>query len=124
MKIDPRSKAFKYIAGIAGIVALVWLVDLGSLRDAFSAIGIGDIFVLAILSFCLIAVSVLKWRLFLAKLGIHAGFWRLFALYLVGYFVNLLMPSYLGGDLVRSLYVGAKADRARKTKPSARTSPT
>ena len=31
---------------------------------------------------------------------------HLFNLYLVGYFVNLFMPSYLGGDLVRSWYAG------------------
>jgi hypothetical protein len=27
-------------------------------------------------------------------------------LYLLGYFVNLLLPSYIGGDLVRSFYAG------------------
>jgi uncharacterized protein (TIRG00374 family) len=34
-------------------------------------------------------------------------------LYLLGYFVNLLMPSSLGGDLVRSVYVGKNVDKVR-----------
>jgi len=65
------------------------------------------------ISILLILVSVLKWRSFLERLGISASVSRLFRLYLLGYFVNLLMPSSLGGDLVRSVYVGKNVDKVR-----------
>jgi uncharacterized protein (TIRG00374 family) len=71
-----------------------------------------DVLILAVLSFLLIGVSVWKWGSFLARLGISAKFWRLFRLYLIGYFVNVFTPSFVGGDVVRSLYVGPGVDKA------------
>ena len=67
---------------------------------------------LCVVAFALIGVSAVKWRLFLSHLGQEVSLTRLFGLYLVGYFVNLLMPSYVGGDIVRSLYVGGKENRS------------
>src|SRR5262249_16292884 len=34
-------------------------------------------------------------------------------LYLIGYFCNFFMPSYLGGDVVRSLHLGKRAGQHR-----------
>jgi uncharacterized protein (TIRG00374 family) len=72
-----------------------------------------DLVIIFAISIALVLVSVLKWRLFLNRLGIAASVPHLFRLYLVGYFVNLIMPSALGGDVVRSLYVGKDVDRVR-----------
>ena len=98
----------KNLLALAIVVALIYLVDLKELWAALKLLTLSSIVYLAILSVALIYVSAFKWKLFLDHLGSAVSITRLFGLYLVGYFVNLLMPSYLGGDLVRSWYVGKK----------------
>ena len=105
-------KLLRVALGVALVILLLYAVDFRSLLAAFSDISLGDLALLALIAAILIFVSVLKWRIFLARLGITASVVHLYRLYLVGYFVNLIMPSYVGGDLVRSLYVGAHVDRA------------
>ena len=104
-------KALRYLVGLAVLVALVCLADIRSVVTSLAYISLFDLFILIVLSFFLVLVSVIKWRIFLARLGIVATVTRLYRLYLVGYFVNLIMPSYLGGDVVRSLYIGANVDK-------------
>ncbi len=104
-------KALRYLVGLAVLVALVYLADIRSVVTSLAYISLFDLFILIVLSFFLVLVSVIKWRIFLARLGIVATVTRLYRLYLVGYFVNLIMPSYLGGDVVRSLYIGANVDK-------------
>lgn len=99
--------------GLAILGILLFIVDFGSVLVALKDIRLLDIFYLLLLSVVLVLVSVLKWRLFLARLGIAASVSHLFRLYLVGYFVNLLMPSSIGGDVVRSLYVGKEIDKIK-----------
>lgn len=104
--------ALRIAAGLAILAALVFFVDLKSIVDALSMVSVADLAVLFLIGAALILISVLKWRAFLARLRISASLGHLYRLYLVGYFVNLVMPSYVGGDVVRSLYVGPNVDRA------------
>jgi uncharacterized protein (TIRG00374 family) len=97
------------------LLILTWLVSLVSSNELTSAlleISLVDLAILLFISVLLISVSVLKWSAFLSHLGIRPGFTRLFSLYLVGYFVNVFTPSFIGGDIVRSLALGPKVNRA------------
>jgi uncharacterized protein (TIRG00374 family) len=97
----------------AGILALVlYLVDLDEVQGALVQVSALDIALLVLISVLLIGVSVVKWRAFLSHLGISASFEKLFGLYLVGYFVNIFTPSFIGGDVVRSLALGSSINRA------------
>jgi uncharacterized protein (TIRG00374 family) len=103
------------LRGVLIILVIIWLVSLVSSQELISAllqISSADLAILLIISVLLISVSVIKWAAFLSHLGIRPGFNRLFALYLVGYFVNVFTPSFLGGDLVRSLALGGNINRA------------
>lgn len=102
----------KLLVAVIAVVVVIVDVDVRLVFDAIIQVSLGDILVLAALSFLLIGASVWKWGCFLEYLGISAGFWRLFRLYLVGYFVNVFTPSFVGGDVVRSLYVGPSVDKA------------
>lgn len=102
----------RLVVGIALLAALVYWADLTTIVRALYEISFWDLCILAILSVLLISVSVVKWRAFLRRLNIDASFWRLGRLYLVGYFINIFTPSFIGGDVVRSLYVGPGVDRA------------
>ena len=101
------------ILGLAAIAILLYVIDVHTVVAALRDIRSIDLGYLLLLSIALIFVSVMKWRAFLERLGIQASIPHLFRLYLVGYFVNLIMPSSLGGDVVRSIYVGNKADKVR-----------
>lgn len=95
---------------LAGLVcfALIVAVDLRSLSEALGKLTLPVFLWLMLISVLLIYISALKWRLFLEGLQRESSAIRLFNLYLVGYFVNLLVPSYVGGDAVRSWYAGKR----------------
>ena len=116
MKLPHRrtlGKTARIVVGLLLLVGLLYMFGFGDVVTALSSIGLADLVILFALSVPLIYVSVVKWRAFLSHLGIEARVGHLFQLYLVGYFVNLIMPSALGGDIVRSLYVGRNVDRVR-----------
>jgi len=102
----------KVFIALIAVAVVVWTVDLRLVSQAIRQISLFDIIILGALSFLLIGVSVWKWRCFLERLRIQAAFGRLFRLYLIGYFVNVFTPSFVGGDVVRSLYVGPTVDKA------------
>ncbi len=62
------------------------------------------------LSFLLIPVmipsSCLKWKVLLAQHGRRISFFFLMRIYLIGYFFSNMLPSNVGGDVVRSYYIG------------------
>ena len=101
-------QALKIILAIAVLVALLWLVDIRELIATLSLVTIPVLVYFLFISVVLIYVSALKWKFFLTAIGnrAHISMWKLFRLYLVGYFVNLLFPSYVGGDALRSFYIG------------------
>jgi uncharacterized protein (TIRG00374 family) len=114
MRTSPRfATAARALLGVLLLAALLSFFDLQGVINALSDITLLDLVTIFALSIALVVVSVLKWRLFLERLGISASVPHLFRLYLVGYFVNLIMPSALGGDVVRSLYVGKNVDKVR-----------
>jgi uncharacterized protein (TIRG00374 family) len=94
------------------ISALFCLVRPEQFLSALAQVSPLDIAILILISVLLIGVSVVKWRAFLAHLGISASFEKLFGLYLVGYFINIFTPSFIGGDVVRSLALGSTVNRA------------
>lgn len=106
---SPLKMFLRPLLALLVLGALFLLVDISELWGALKELTWGAVFLLLLLSVVMIHVSVIKWRLFLQALGSEQSSLRLFGLYLVGYFVNLLMPSYLGGDAVRSWYVGKRA---------------
>lgn len=63
-----------------------------------------------ILSFVMIPVllytSCMKWKVLLDAGGYNLSYLRLIKIYLVGYFFSNLLPSTVGGDVVRSFYAG------------------
>lgn len=101
-----KSKSFKIIASILVFGLLLSQVEISQLFDAFKGLTFGSILFLMLISFILLYVSAIKWSYFLKAFGSPVSVVRLFNLYLLGYFVNLIAPSYIGGDAARSYYIG------------------
>jgi len=101
---------------VLGLLLLV--VDLDKLRFAFAHVTLEILVLLLAISVPLIYVSALKWRLFLDAFGNRRSLPQLFNLYLIGYFINSFLPSYVGGDALRSWYA---ADKDREHEALAAT---
>jgi uncharacterized protein (TIRG00374 family) len=67
------------------------------------------------ISFLMIVASCAKWRLLLDLQGIHFSFGYLLKIYLIGYYFSNLLPSAVGGDVVRSYYTGARSGCQTRT---------
>ena len=96
----------QYAFVIALFVLIFSFVEMQPLLDALQHVTPGICIYLLLISVGLIYISALKWKLFLETFGSTASLLHLFNLYLVGYFTNLILPSFLGGDAVRSFYAG------------------
>lgn len=87
------------------VLVLVKGVDWSDVRELISGT---DLFFLG-LSFAVSAVlallSAYKWSILLQAIGGKVGLGHLFQLYLVGYFFNNVLPSNVGGDVIRALEV-------------------
>jgi glycosyltransferase 2 family protein len=101
-----KKQLLGYLLSIALLALLVYLTDYREILQALGEMTVGSVLYLMLISVLLIYISALKWQLFLAAFGSFIPALRLFRLYLVGYFVNLILPSFVGGDAVRSWYVG------------------
>ncbi len=96
----------RWCIAAAIIIGVLRYVDLGSLIAALSAITVVQVLWLLLISAVLLIISVLKWRLFVRALGGDCSISYLYALYLIAYFVNLFLPSHIGGDVTRSWSLG------------------
>lgn len=54
----------------------------------------------------MVIASCAKWKLIVDLKNTRVSFWNLFKIYLVGYFFSNILPSTVGGDVVRSYYAG------------------
>lgn len=101
-----KRQLWGYLIATALLAVLLYLTDYRDILVALSKMTLESVLYLMLISGVLIYISALKWQLFLEAFGSSVPVLRLFRLYLVGYFINLAMPSFVGGDAVRSWYVG------------------
>ncbi|MGI6524090.1 MAG: lysylphosphatidylglycerol synthase transmembrane domain-containing protein [Bdellovibrionota bacterium] len=101
-----NSRLVKWGIALAALTILFLSVDIQKLIAAFKNIKLGILLFFLFISVVLIYISSLKWQLFMETAGKRISAFKLFAFYVLGYFINLLVPSYVGGDVVRSWYAG------------------
>lgn len=84
---------------------LAWRMDWRQLGEAFARLDL-RLWAAAVTVFvgCQL-VSSLRWQMLAAPLGIHGGYPRYVALYFIGMFFNLVLPTSVGGDVVRAWYL-------------------
>ena len=72
-------------------------------------------FIVCALLACLLCLTActLRWKALLDAQGMMLPFWRVFVLYFIGHFFNVLMPGAVGGDLVKAYYVAKEAHHKR-----------
>jgi len=63
-----------------------------------------------LLAIVMLMVSCMKWKVLLDASGQRLNYFTLMRIYLIGYFFSNLLPSTVGGDVIRSYYVGRLID--------------
>jgi uncharacterized protein (TIRG00374 family) len=101
-----KSKYLKIFISILVLGILFTQIDFSQLFIALQGLSLSAMTLLMMISFILLYISALKWSYFLHEFGSKVTVYRLFGLYFLGYFINLLAPSYVGGDAARSYYIG------------------
>ena len=101
-KISSRS-----ILSLLILVALLYIVGINELVSTVLAVRVEYVLLLVLLSAVMIWASCLKWQLFVAQSGAQVSILLLMKLYTIGYFFNSFMPSYVGGDIARSLQLSS-----------------
>lgn len=81
-------------------------IGLEKLRAQASSVNPVFVALSVLISFAMVMVSCLKWRVLLGKEAPVLPFRRMFRYYLIGYYFTCLLPSNIGGDIVRSYYAG------------------
>lgn len=97
------------LALIGFVIHQAGLLNEQGRREFVATITDVDVFYLCLsllVSLAMNFVSSYKWHILLVSRNIHAGFWRLFALYYVGKFFNLFLPTGVGGDVARVYELG------------------
>ena len=105
-KVSKKKLFLKAIISLAFFSILLSFVQGNELAQIFSQV---DWFYFALslaLSPVMIVVSCLKWKMILDAGGSRIPFTTLFRIYLIGYFFSNMLPSTVGGDVVRSYYAG------------------
>lgn len=96
---------------IALLALLFARTDLHALGTLFRSLRM-PIFLGSIVLYVLTQLlSTVRWRCLLQAEKIHLPFWRLILLYLEGMFFSLMLPTAIGGDLVRGYQVSRLTER-------------
>jgi uncharacterized membrane protein YbhN (UPF0104 family) len=90
---------------------LAWRMDWSQVRAAFASLRL-DLWSLAAIVYAVTqAVSSVRWQLLGRPLGFQEPFRRFLGYYYIGMFFNLVLPTSVGGDVVRAWYLDGKSGR-------------
>lgn len=101
----------KLTVSIALLALLLSRIDLQAIGTLFRSLRISIFFGSILLYLVAQLLSTVRWRCLLQAEKIYLPFWRLILLYYEGMFFNLMLPTAIGGDLVRGYQVSRLTDR-------------
>jgi hypothetical protein len=108
----------KLVVSITLLSFLVMRTDLNALGTLFGSLRV-PIFSGSILLYLLAQLlSTVRWRCLLRAEKIYLSHWRLILLYLEGMFFNLMLPTAIGGDLVRGYQISRLTERSEASMAS------
>ncbi|UCD52069.1 MAG: flippase-like domain-containing protein [Phycisphaerales bacterium] len=113
---EKKSRHWSLVARIVvAVAAIVWAfqdTDWGELAKVFQQRHIWRYFALSLATYALAQfIIALRWWLLLRAQAIHIRVSAAVRLFFVGLFFNNLMPSSVGGDLVKAWYVTKHTER-------------
>ncbi|MFW5739654.1 MAG: lysylphosphatidylglycerol synthase transmembrane domain-containing protein, partial [Myxococcota bacterium] len=104
----------KALLSLALLVVLIWKVPVGQALEGLAALSWPGLVGIVVLSFAFPAVAAVRWKRVLRYLGAEQSWWPLMADTLVSSTYNMLLPTNIGGDVVRALRSGRRIDGAHR----------
>lgn len=106
-------KTLRLIVSLGLLGWLAWRTDWPRVSEMFARLRV-DLWLAAVMLYCLAQfASGLRWRVLSRPLGFRQSSWRLTGFYFIGMFFNLLLPTSMGGDVVRAWYLDGGSGRKR-----------
>jgi hypothetical protein len=105
------SKLLRLAGSVALLAFLAWRTDWRQMADAFAGLRAGWWLLAVALYAVTQVVSSLRWRLLARPLGFRQPLGRFVAYYYVGMFFNLVLPTSVGGDVMRAWYLNGQSGR-------------
>jgi uncharacterized protein (TIRG00374 family) len=105
------TKKLRLAGSVALLAFLAWRTDWGQIASAFARMRVGWWSLAVALYAATQAVSGLRWRLLAGPLGFRQPLRHFLLFYYVGMFFNLVLPTSVGGDLVRAWYLDGGSGR-------------
>jgi uncharacterized membrane protein YbhN (UPF0104 family) len=105
------SKTLRLLASVALLAWLAWRTDWAQVADAFARLQAG-LWLAGVALYALTQlVSSLRWALLARPLGFAQPLRHFVGYYYVGMFFNLVLPTSVGGDVVRAWYLDGGSGR-------------
>ncbi len=105
------SKKLRLLVSVALLTWLAWRTDWAQLGRAFTQLHL-ELWLAAVGLYLLTQViSALRWQLLAEPLGFHQSLPQYIRFYFIGMFFNLLLPTSVGGDVVRGWYLDSGTGR-------------
>jgi uncharacterized membrane protein YbhN (UPF0104 family) len=110
-------KPWRLMGTVALAGVLAWRLDWNRVVAAFRSLD-GRLWWAALgVYFIAQVASSLRWRLLAGALGLGGSLGRYTAYYFIGMFFNLVLPTSVGGDVVRAWYLSRQGDSGSVTGP-------
>ncbi len=93
------------------IALILWRVPLAKAFDGLASLSFAAILAALVLTFAFPAIAALRWKRALHRLGTQVPWVPLLADTLVSSTYNMLLPTQIGGDVVRALRCARRASR-------------
>jgi uncharacterized protein (TIRG00374 family) len=99
------AKNLRWIITLGLLSWLAWRTDWDRVRHDFTSLHLGFCVGALGLGLLMQLVSGLRWQLLARPLGFRGSCWQFTAFYFIGMFFNLVLPTSVGGDVVRAWYL-------------------
>jgi uncharacterized membrane protein YbhN (UPF0104 family) len=105
------TKKLRLGVSVALLGWLAWRTDWGRIHEAFGHLRFGLWLAAVAVYFLAQLISGYRWQLLARPLGFHEPLRRFTAFYFVGMYFNLLLPTSVGGDVIRAWCLGGGSGR-------------
>src|SRR5437870_2894705 len=90
---------------------LAWRMDWSQVGEVFARLRL-ELWLAAVAVYAFTQfVSAARWQILAKPLGLRRPFWQFAGLYFIGMYFNLVLPTSVGGDVVRALYLNRHTGR-------------
>jgi uncharacterized membrane protein YbhN (UPF0104 family) len=105
------TRGLRLIVSVGLLSWVGWQTDWGQVGRAFTHLHVGWWLTAVLMLVLAQLVSARRWQLLAAPLGFPRSLQQMTAFYFIGMYFNLVLPTSVGGDVVRAWYLDGRSGR-------------